>query len=74
MRNSASIFYNVWNFSPNVKETLKKVRLNSCRTDVLYNCNRLLIGLNLNFDSILAMLLYGKIYSLRVTFGVFSEM
>ena len=27
--------------------------LNSCRTDVLHYCNRLLIGLNLNFDKIL---------------------
>ena len=37
----------------NVKQTLKKVGLNSCKTDVLHNCNRLLIGLNLNFDLIL---------------------
>ena len=53
LRNSASTFCNVWNFFSNVKQTLKKVRPNSCRTDVLHNCNRLLIGLNLNFDPIL---------------------
>ena len=28
---------------------LKEVRLNSCRTDVLYYCNRLLVGSNLNY-------------------------
>ena len=32
---------------------VKKVRLNLCKTCLLHNCNRLLIVLNLNFDSIL---------------------
>ena len=30
-----------------------KVRLNSCRADVLHYCERHLIGLDLNFDTIL---------------------
>ena len=42
---------NVWNFFSNVKEAAKKVRLNSCRTDLQ---NRLLIRLKLNFDTMLA--------------------
>ena len=41
-------FCNVWNFFSNVKQALKKERLNSSRTDVLYYCSRLLIGWNLN--------------------------
>ena len=53
MRKNAPICCNVWNFFSNAKEALKKVKLNSCRTDVLYYCNRFLIGLNLNFDTIL---------------------
>ena len=52
LKKNAPIFCNVWNFFSNVKQTLKKVWLNSCRTDLLYYCNRLLIGLNLNFDTV----------------------
>ena len=38
----------------NVKQTLRKVRLNSCRTDVLYYCNGLLMESHRSFDEILA--------------------
>ena len=37
-------------FFTNVEQNVKK--LNSCRTDFLHYCNRFLIGLNLNFDTI----------------------
>ena len=30
------VFWNGWNFFSNVKQTLKKVRLNSYKTDILY--------------------------------------
>ena len=52
LRKNAIIGCNVWNFFSNVQWSLKKVTLNSFRTDVLY-CNRLLMGLDLNFDTIL---------------------
>ena len=51
MRKIAQVFGSVWNFFSNVKQILNKVRLNSCRIDVLYDCNKLLIGLILNFDT-----------------------
>ena len=53
LRKNALICCNVWNFFSNIKQSLKKVRLNSCRTVLLYYCNRLLIELNLNFYTIL---------------------
>ena len=56
---------------------LKESNAQSWRTDVLHYCNKLLIGLNLNFlenIDILTVTFYRKICSLRVTFGNFSQM
>ena len=41
-------FFTVLNFFSNVNKALKKVRLSSCRADVLNYCNRLLIRSRLN--------------------------
>ena len=53
LRKNPLICCNVWNFFSNVKQSLNKVRLNSCRTDVVFYCNRLSIELIVNFDTIL---------------------
>ena len=45
-----------WNIFSNVKEALKKVKHNSYRIHVLYYCNRIMVWLNLNFDTILTLL------------------
>ena len=76
LRKNALVCCNVWNFLSNAKQTLRKVRLNSCRADVLHYCERHLIGLDLNFDTILTYkqsFFYGKIYSLYVLFGIFLK-
>ena len=53
MRKNAPMFYNAGNFFSNVKQALKKVRLNSWRTNVLYYCKRLLMESHRSFDKIL---------------------
>ena len=42
----------VWNFFENVTQTLKKMRVNSSRTDILYYCDRTFIVSNKNFNEL----------------------
>ena len=43
---NALVLCHVWNFFPNVKQALKKIRLTLSTTDFMGCCNRLLTGFN----------------------------